>query len=92
VFVAVVNMLSRLTELRRERRRHVRYAAWLCIDDKSPLIRCVLWDISSGGARIAVADTKGLPDQFTLRLTEQIVRQCQVRWRDERFVGVKFLD
>jgi c-di-GMP-binding flagellar brake protein YcgR len=92
VLVAVVIMLSRITELRRERRRLVRYAAWLCIDDNSPLIRCVLWDISNGGARIAVAETKELPENFKLMLTDQIVRQCQVRWRDERFVGVKFLE
>jgi hypothetical protein len=84
-------MLNRMPDLRRERRRLVRYAAWLRISDNSPLIRCMLWDISSGGARIAVADTKGLPDRFTLMLTEQMARQCEVRWRDERFVGVKFL-
>jgi c-di-GMP-binding flagellar brake protein YcgR len=92
VFVAVVDMLSRITNLRREPRRLVRYSAWLRIDQDSPLVRCVLWDISDGGARIAVADPKALPERFTLMLTQQMHRQCQVRWRDERFVGVKFVE
>ena len=91
VLVAVVSMLTRVTDLRREPRRLVRYKAWLRIDEDAPLVRCVLWDISDGGARIAVADPQGLPEQFSLRLTEQMVRKCKVRWRDDRFVGVMFL-
>jgi hypothetical protein len=91
VLVAVLSMLSRITDLRSEPRRTVRYAAWLRVEGDAPLVRCVLWDISDGGARIAVADPKGLPEKFTLLLTQQMVRRCQVRWRDDRFVGVRFL-
>jgi hypothetical protein len=60
--------------------------------EKSP-VACVIWDISEGGARLAVAHPLAtLPHHFTLNLSkdESVRRDCEVVWTDSRFVGVKF--
>jgi hypothetical protein len=68
----------------------MRYAAWL--GDLSPLTRCVVWDLSPGGARFAVvARTGAIPKKITLWLAKTDRRDCEVVWRDKRFLGVKFI-
>jgi hypothetical protein len=55
---------------------------------------CVIWDMSDGGARLAVACPNAqLPRTFTLVLTKDanVRRSCEVVWTDSRFVGVKFV-
>lgn len=57
-------------------------------------VRCVVWDMSDGGARLAIAyPTAELPRRFTLLLTKDasVRRTCEVVWMDERFVGVRFV-
>jgi PilZ domain len=60
-----------------------------------PSVACVIWDISEGGARLAVAHPLAdLPHHFTLHLLKDggDQRYCEVIWMDRRFVGVKFVD
>jgi hypothetical protein len=56
-------------------------------------MRCVLDDISDGGARIGLADrTTSLPRNFTLALYKGSVRrECEVVWSNGRFIGVRFI-
>jgi hypothetical protein len=57
-------------------------------------VPCVIWDISDGGARLAVAHPIAtLPPTFTLALASagRVTRKCQVVWTDTRFVGVRFV-
>src|SRR5712692_9854119 len=86
-------MLSRRQEARKNSRRPFRYAGWLRIGRNVPPVRFVLCDISDGGARpIAHAPHRELPDRFTLVLAAATVqRRCKVVWRDEHFVGVRFI-
>jgi hypothetical protein len=86
-------MLSRRRESRRSPRRPFRYSGWLRIGRNAPPIRCVICDVSDGGARLsAAAPHKELPDRFTLVLAASTVqRRCEVVWRDECFVGVRFV-
>ena len=54
---------------------------------------CVIWDISDGGARLAVGHSlTDLPRHFTLNLFKDgsVRRDCEVVWTDTKFVGVKF--
>jgi hypothetical protein len=54
----------------------------------------VIWDISNGGARLAVAHPlTDLPTRFTLLLSRdgRVQRSCEIVWIDKRFVGVKFV-
>ncbi len=53
--------------------------------------KCVLKDVSQGGARLAVADGGTAPDVFLLVLGPELQRWCQVAWRADREVGVQFI-
>ncbi len=88
-------MLARSREDRKNVRRFTRRAATLSFSDQKPSVECVIWDISEGGARLAVAfPLADLPQHFTLNLfeDESVQRKCEVVWMDKRFVGVKFTD
>jgi PilZ domain len=55
----------------------------------------VIWDISEGGARLAVAlPLADLPNHFilVLRKDRSVQKHCEVVWTDKRFVGVKFTE
>jgi hypothetical protein len=74
-------------------RRFTRRAPTLTFGDQKPSVDCVIWDISEGGARLAVALTMAdLPRNFTLNLfrDENVQRDCEVVWMDRRYVGVTF--
>jgi hypothetical protein len=60
--------------------------------DGAPLRECRILDVSSGGARLKVDQTAGLPEAFTLVLSwsARTTRRCQVRWRSETELGVQF--
>jgi PilZ domain len=86
-------MLARSREARKTVRRFARRAAMLTFDGQRPPVECVIWDISQGGARLAVAlPLADLPHHFTLNLFKDgsVQRKCNVVWTDKRFVGVKF--
>ncbi len=76
---------------RRARRRPIRYNARLAVGP-GQFYDCVLSDVSDTGARIEVQDSKKLPDQFLLLLSESGAarRFCRVAWRKTRYVGVAF--
>jgi hypothetical protein len=76
-------------ERRRRRRVKTRRAAWIQGDSGGP-IPCVLWEQSETGARIAAAHCKSLPAVFTLTAGKE-VRHCQVVWRTNAVLGVRFL-
>src|SRR5579864_679198 len=78
-------------EKRRRRRVRTRRAAWINVDDHAKPIRCVLWDVSEDGARLAPAQAGKLPDMFTLILDKTTAHRCRVRWRKGAQVGVRFL-
>ena len=78
-------------EKRRQRRVRTRRAAWINVDDNAKPIRCVLWDVSEDGARLAPAQAGKLPDVFTLILDKTTAHRCRVRWRKGAQVGVQFL-
>jgi hypothetical protein len=83
---------SHPSEKRRSRRERARLAASIRIDDDSPDQPCVVWDLSNGGAKLAAGRPLLLPERFTLLFSGAVQRRCQIMWRDEKFVGVKFVD
>jgi hypothetical protein len=87
-------MLPRSQDKRKSIRLAIRRAAEVQFGTDQPSVRCVVWDISDSGARLAVArPLLNLPSRFKLLLrkdgSEQ--RNCEVVWTDTRFVGVKFV-
>lgn len=83
-----------LREKRKNPRRYIRRAAQLVFSAHELPIDCVIWDMSDGGARLAVAcPLANLPSAFTMVLFKgaNVHRKCEVVWKDARFVGVKFI-
>jgi PilZ domain len=84
--------LLRRREERKNRRRPMRRAAVL-LRENGQTDRCVIWDTSAGGARLAIAHTGDVPLRFTLVLTKDgsVRRNCEIVWTDARYVGVRFV-
>jgi hypothetical protein len=78
-------------EKRRRRRVRTRRAAWIDVGGDAKPVRCVLWDLSEGGARLAPAQANKLPDSFTLILDKTTAHRSRVVWRKGPLVGVRFL-
>ena len=54
-------------------------------------VDCVVRNISSGGARLDVANPVGLPQSFTLFIeTDHFVRRCRPVWCSDTRIGVAF--
>ena len=87
-------MLPRRLDQRKSLRRPMRRAAEVIFGAHMPAVRCVIWDMSEGGARLAVAHPlANLPRTFTLVMFkgDRVHRNCEVVWTDARYVGVKFV-
>ncbi len=78
-----------MTDVRRERRKTLGYPATVTAPGLAP-IPCVVLDVSNNGARLGAK--AALPDKFTLMLSAKgALRDCEVMWRREQEVGVKFV-
>jgi PilZ domain len=54
-------------------------------------VDCVVRNISSSGARIDVANPRGLPEVFTLVIAaDQFKRRCHSVWCHDKQIGVAF--
>ena len=79
---------------RKARRLQMRRYGEVVTGPREPPLKCVIWDISDSGARLAVArPIMALPPRFALHLVKggQVQRKCEIVWTDTRFVGVKFV-
>lgn len=88
-------MLTRYQEHRTGARRFTRRVVTVSIGARKQLVTCVIWDLSEGGARLAIAlPLADLPHHFVLvlRKDRSVQRHCEVVWSDTRFVGVKFTE
>ena len=54
-------------------------------------INCIIRNMSETGASLEVESPIGIPDEFTLLIRPEIIqRKCQVAWRTQRRIGVRF--
>jgi hypothetical protein len=78
-----------------ERRRFPRFEtlnpANIVAADKSPAMVCMVLDWSHGGARLHPDVPESCPDHFTLVTQDGRWMACQVVWRRDEQIGVKFL-
>jgi hypothetical protein len=80
-----------------ERRKTVRLKALkgariLMLDRFGRTVECIIRNLSSGGACLALRALQGVPDKFQLMFeVDRSVRHCRVVWRREALVGVAFL-
>lgn len=78
-----------------ERRRVRRTKVYKCakISMNGSLRDCVVRDISSLGARLALMSTCSIPDKFGLTFdAAHTMRACRVAWRSPTEVGVEFCE
>ena len=76
-----------------ERRRARRTPVYKCakISVNGSLRDCVVRDISSLGARLALVSTAYIPDQISLTFdAARTLRTCRVAWRSATEIGVEF--
>jgi PilZ domain len=90
---SVEMMLPRRRENRTSLRRFMRRSAQAVMRADQPSVRCVILDMSDGGARLAFDQPLvDIPRSITLLLFKDgsAQRDCEVVWADRRYVGVKF--
>lgn len=58
----------------------------------SPPLKCQMLDVSEFGARIRVGDPKAAPQEFLILLDKGLARWCQVVWRSDIEIGIKFVE
>jgi hypothetical protein len=92
--MSIRNFFRRQLERRKHRRQSIIETAWMRIEDEPYPFVCVIWDISEGGARIAVANPQVVSDQITLLLDRDATygTRCRVVWRTDEQVGLEFLE
>lgn len=83
----------RTQELRKHKRHEVHYPVWIVVEPGQPPLRCMLLNVSQGGAKIEIDGQVEPPGQFTLLLTAHghSPRPCRVVWRNGTNMGVEFL-
>jgi hypothetical protein len=71
-------------ERRRFERTKISKAAKIIFAQCEPLIDCVVFDLSIGGASIEVANAAEISDDFELTFdAARTLRACRVAWRSE---------
>lgn len=82
------------SEDRRSARMPARRVGWIARTKGEQLRECVVWDESETGARLDVDNPQQFPDSFYLYMTLEFTsrRHCQVVWRSERQLGVKYIE
>ena len=74
-------------------RRPVLRGGKLILNHGRNLLDVQVRDISEGGCRIRTGNPALLPDRFTIRIVGLSgERPCEVRWRSEQELGVRFLN
>ncbi len=78
---------------KREVRKLLGQSAWITLDGGFAARHCVVQDISTAGAKIAVEDAATLPGTLRLAFSRdaRTGHKCQVVWRRGRSAGLKFV-
>ena len=80
---------------RKSQRERMRRAGWIGFSDGTQPVRCVIWDLSDDGARLAAQHSDDLPDVFAVVLSadgSNAHRFCRVVWRKGGQLGVRFIE
>jgi hypothetical protein len=81
---------NRQMEHRQHPRQRLLGPAKINVGGPDTLIDCVVVDWSEGGARLQFAHADRCPDRFTLITADGFSEYCEVAWRQDDTVGVRF--
>ena len=75
-------------------RRDLTYPLAIELPADGRLLACMMHDISSGGARLALREAGEVPDLFVLRLDTagRAWLRCRLVWRRGNDLGVAFIE
>lgn len=79
------------TEKRQSERRPITHPVFMATG-VCPPVKCQMLDVSELGARIRVGDPRLAPQEFLILLDKGLSRWCQVMWRSETEIGIKFVE
>jgi hypothetical protein len=81
-----------VTELRIAERSRSLLKAKIVFNNRMSTIDCIVKNISTSGAKIAVASTLSIPNEFDLEIPLRgKTYRVQMRWRDSESMGVEFM-
>ncbi len=80
------------TEMRKKRRRSLRYVAKILTDADTLPQPCMIADVSESGVQVILQNEDELPPRFMLLLTAkgEAWRRCRLVWRRGSKVGAAF--
>lgn len=82
---------SLTTRPERAPRRRVLKAGLICFNGRHSTLPCQVRDISSGGVKLNVQGSVGVPDTFELYIElDGTWVDCEVTWRRGEMVGARF--
>ena len=84
-------MTSDKPDKRQTARRAITHAVFMATGLGPPL-KCQMLDVSELGARLRVGDPKAAPEVFLLILDRGLARWCQVAWRSDIEIGIRFVE
>jgi hypothetical protein len=78
---------------KRDVRRSVQQAGWITLDGGFAARPCNVLDLSASGAKLVVDDTSSIPNKMRLAFTRdaRTGRTCEVVWRRDKTLGVRFI-
>ena len=80
-----------MSEQRNQSRQRVFKAGKIVVKQGASVFDCTVRNLSDEGACVDLGTTLGVPDCFVLNIeADRISRACQVVWRTERRIGVRF--
>ncbi len=63
----------------------------IVLNDGFSTIDCMVRNLSETGAKLEIASILGIPPQFKLMMSDGRSFACQIAWRTENAIGVKFM-
>lgn len=76
---------------RTSQRRRTLKGGKIVVNNGFSTFDCVIRNLSDTGAKLAVASQIGIPELFQLALEDGRRLQCEVKWRRDGEIGVKFI-
>jgi len=81
------------SERRKHPRQNMRWKALIVAVSGSVVCECMMANVSKAGAKLFMRTPADVPNDFVLVLAKkaEVRRLCEVTWRDENSIGVKFI-
>jgi len=80
-----------MEERRRLQRHTVLKSAKIVFDSQSSLVDCIVYNLTSKGACLQLANTMNTPEAFEMSFDNfRSIRSCRVTWRQSNKLGVSF--